>query len=539
MKKALIAAINSKYVHTGIAARSIALYAQKKGANCRFLECAQNEETMKIAHKILDYECDIVGLSCYIWNIQKTLEVADIVKKANPGCAVVLGGPEAAYRATQMMEYPFVDAVLQGEGEQPFWQMITEEIVPKGIVCAQKRMDMDNLPFAYNDQDLQQSGRIFYYESSRGCLHHCAYCLSAAEDKITYKSLDLVFGELGRFMQNGCKLVKFIDRTFNSDTKRAEQILEYILQHNKNTEFHFEIAGDRLSERFLQLVGQFDKDLLRLEVGLQSANEKTLAAVGRKCDVSMLEANLTRVITQTDAVVHLDLIAGLPHEDSGSFARSFNRAFALHPHELQLGFLKVLHGSPLQKMADSFGCKYSAWPPYEVIATDSMNAQDLGVLKDIETVLEHYYNSGSFGCSLPIILNRFDTPYDTFYQIAVHHKQRGWLGTPHHKRNLFDMLNDFAAQRNLDDQDFYTALLHDYVLALRGAAMPRWTEGLGVRKYPVTALLHRKIVLDQCRQYAALDENQRHKHAAALQVGDVVWCISFLDKKIVQISDEI
>jgi len=539
MKKALIAAINSKYVHTGIAARSIALYAQGKGADCRFLECAQNEETMKIVHKILDHGCDIVGLSCYIWNIQKTLEVADIVKKANPGCAIVLGGPEAAYRTAQMMEYPFVDAVVQGEGEQPFWQIIIEEIAPKGIVCAQKRMDMDNLPFAYDDKDLQQGGRIFYYESSRGCPYHCAYCLSAAEDKITYKSLDLVFGELGRFMQNGCKLVKFIDRTFNSDTKRAERILEYILQHNKNTEFHFEIAGDRLSERFLQLVGQFGKGLLRLEVGLQSTNPKTLAAVGRKCDIQMLKENLARVITQTSAVVHLDLIAGLPHEDIDSFACSFNRAFALCPHELQLGFLKVLHGSPLQKMADSFGCKYSEWPPYEVIATDSMTAQDLSILKDIEAVLEHYYNSGSFGCSLSMILDQFNTPYDTFYQIAMHHKQRGWLDSPHHKRNLFDMLHDFAAQYNLADRDFCTALLHDYVLALRGAPMPHWTEGLGVRKYPVTTLLHQEMVLDRCEKYASFDENQRHKHAAALQVGDVAWFISFLDKKIVQIENEI
>jgi len=207
-----------------------------------------------------------------------------------------------------------------------------------------------------------------------------------------------------KLSDSGTKTIKFVDRTFNCDLKRAYEILEYIISLNTDCCFHFEAAADLFDERILFLLSKAPPGRVQLEIGLQSFYGPALEAVSRKSDLIKSEKNIKILIAMRNIHVHLDLIAGLPFESLLIFKNSFNRAYDLGAHNLQLGFLKLLHGSKLRDQAENLGIIYNKNPPYEIISSSWLSENDLNILKKAENSLQNTYNKSRFLCVLKYIL---------------------------------------------------------------------------------------------------------------------------------------
>jgi len=522
--------VNSKYVHTNLAIRKIKAYLESKGLSATICEYSGGEEIWRAAADILSTRPDAVGFSCYIWNIEYVLKLAEIVKKAKKEIKIILGGPEAQYNAAKYLEYPFVDIICSGEGEKFFEKLMKDGINEKVYVAAPP--EMDEMPFPYSEEDLSEKGRIFYYESSRGCPFSCAYCLSAAQVGIKYRSLDKVFADLDIFSKHNVRLVKFVDRTFNSDLKRSKEILKYIINLNCDTEFHMEIAADIMDNEFIEILKTAPEGKIRLEAGLQSANEKVLEICGRRSNLAKLKENIGRIINETKVTLHLDLIAGLPGEDAGSFKNSFNFAYGMHPHELQLGFLKVLPGTPIEKMTEKYALVHEDKPPYEIISTADISFAELARLKNIELVLE-YYSPESFGNALELLLKKYPAPYDFFDALAQYFEENGLNKTPHHKAKLYGFLHEFAGE------EITLALAKDFLITNAGAHLPEWAKPqvTEIKKDKLYEIITDDMAIADFPKLMQVPKKDRHKYIRVEKLQGMLWLVSLPDKKIMDITD--
>ena len=442
--KVVIGCLNAKYIHMSSAPWCLAagVRAFARGAyEIDVLEGTVNGDLRAFADKILQQRPDVVSLSCYIWNVTQTLEIARAVKAA--GCTVILGGPEVAWRGTEVLQrYPFVDYVLCGEGEfafPAFLDMLTfgGEPVPglylrknNTVVSIAEQHYTDTPPSPYSDEYFAAlGGRICYIESSRGCPYRCAFCLSGRIAPLRFFDMEQTQRDLLRLSNSGTRTVKFVDRTFNADVGHANEILSFILEHYgkeipRGVCFHFEIAGDILRESTMDILRQMPVGAVQLEIGLQTFNEQTLAAIHRKTNTARLQENIRKLLSFQNMHVHIDLIAGLTVEDMDSFIRSFNTAYELGAHMLQLGFLKLLHGADMREYPEQFPCSFQDTPPYEVTATPWLSRQEISQLKQVETMVDRLYNSGRFLWTLTYLQNALQAdPYTLFARLAQHLRQ--------------------------------------------------------------------------------------------------------------------
>ncbi len=532
MEIALIG-INSKYVHTNLAIRKIRAYLEKKNIKVTVKEYSGSEELCKTAADILDKKYDVIGFSCYIWNIEYTLKLAEIIKSAVPGIRLVFGGPEAEFSKERLCRHPAVSAIISGEGEKVF------EDIAGGYFAesmSSSPLDMEDMPFPYTAEELQDRQRIFYYESSRGCPFGCSYCLSSAQRGIRYRSVEGTMRDLRIFAENNVRLVKFIDRTFNSNLQRSKDILKGILSLNCSTEFHIEIAADTVDDEFIDILKRFPPNKLRIEAGLQSTNPKTLEAVNRQCNLEKFEKNIRNIIENTNVTLHLDLIAGLPYEDMESFENSFNFAFDLGSQELQLGFLKLLPGTEIAKNAEEFGIKSTSYPPYEIISNKYMSFEDVALLKNIETVFEMYHNSGILKKSKQRLISEFASPFDFYKKLAAYFRKMSLLGTPHHRTRQFDFIYEFARETGI--RNFESVLAEDYFISCKGAPVPQWikSDAEPLRKDIINDVLTDDERISELSELVKTEKRARHKYIRTEKVNGMVWLISYADKKIIDIT---
>ena len=422
--KTVLTAFNARYSHSSLAIRYIAKYNEDK--NIEIAEFTINESIYNSYSALLKKSADIYCFSVYIWNLEITLKVAEMLKKALPDSIIVFGGPECSYCPDRIFErYPFVDYVIMGEGEKVTGELIDalengKEIKINGVADRNynggfaKPMELEKIIFPYSDESLKKlKNRIVYFETSRGCPFGCSYCLSSTEKGIRYFPMEYVKNGFDTFFKNKVPLVKLIDRTFNADPKRAIEIIEYIIKNSVCTKVHFEIDPGILTEELIRLLSSAPKDLFQLEMGIQSTNEKTLKAVNRHENLEKVAENIQRLREAGNMHIHLDLIAGLPFEDYSSFARSFNFVYSLKPQMLQLGFLKVLHGTPIEKER---GIVHADFPPYEVIKTDWMTSDEICRLKLIDKAVDEINNSGAFKRTIEKITT--ENPFAEFEKIS-------------------------------------------------------------------------------------------------------------------------
>ena len=495
----LLAAINAKYIHSNLGIYSLRRYAMERlglgqkdeqGAAVGMemvSEAAEGENRTKtvseiqidlgeytinhqmdqILQDIYRRKPDVVGFSCYIWNISYVKVILADIKKVLPDVKIWAGGPEVSYHGEAFLkEEPAVDLVMMGEGEITFAHFLKallegEDLkqVPGLMVRNadgtftdtgfRQVMDMSQIPFPYAFMDMKElEHRIIYYESSRGCPFSCAYCLSSIDKKLRFRSLDLVLPELEWFLQAKVPQVKFVDRTFNCKKSHAMAIWQYIRDHDNGvTNFHFEIAADLLDKDELDLLSTMRPGLVQLEIGVQSTNEKTLEAIRRKTDIEEIREITETINSWHNIHQHLDLIAGLPWEDLESFKKSFNDVYEMEPEQLQLGFLKVLKGSYMEELIPTCDLLYSAAPPYEVLCPKWLSYGDVLELKDIEEMTEVHYNSRQFTCTLKELEKEFDTPYEMFSFMAGYYNKNHLFGISHSRIARYEILWKIIQER--------------------------------------------------------------------------------------------
>ena len=466
--KVLLAAINAKYIHSNLGIYSLKTYGEKmlkewglaEQVEISLAEYTINHQMEQILQNIYKRKPDVIGFSCYIWNISYVKMILADIKKVLPDVKIWAGGPEVSYHGEAFLkEEPAVDLVMMGEGEITFAHFLKallegEELkqVP-GLMLRnddgtftdtgfRQVMDMSQFPFPYAFMDMKElEHRIIYYESSRGCPFSCAYCLSSIDKKLRFRSLDLVLPELEWFLQAKVPQVKFVDRTFNCKKSHAMAIWQYIRDHDNGiTNFHFEIAADLLDKDELDLLSTMRPGLVQLEIGVQSTNEKTLETIRRKTDIGEIRQITAAINSWHNIHQHLDLIAGLPWEDIESFKKSFNDVYKMEPEQLQLGFLKVLKGSYMEELIPDCDLLYSTAPPYEVLQTKWLSYGDVLELKDIEEMTEVHYNSRQFTCTLKELEKEFNTPYEMFSFMAGYYNKNHLSGISHSRIARYEIL---------------------------------------------------------------------------------------------------
>lgn len=501
----LLTALNAKYIHSNPALYSLRAYAGGDNVipdmreHIEIAEFTINNSLQDILAGIYERQPDVIGLSCYIWNWEIISKLIVMLHQVMPTLPIWLGGPEVSFHSEKILEkYPMVTGIMVGEGEETFSELLQyylgigskkpEEIkglcLPQGFTGERELTDISELPFLY--QNLEEfENRILYYESSRGCPFRCSYCLSSIDKTVRLRNLAIVKKELQFFLDHRVKQVKFVDRTFNCNHNHAKEIWKYISDNDNGvTNFHFEIAADLLDEEELELLSGMRPGLVQLEIGVQSTNPETLSAIRRVTDLGKLRKVVERINRAGNVHQHLDLIAGLPHEDYESFAKSFNEVYSMRPEQLQLGFLKVLKGSYMEECVERYGITHMQIPPYEVLSTNWLTYPQILRLKRIEEMVELYYNSNQFTNTIMVMEKYFQTAFAMYEALADFYEEKGYFKMTPSRVYRYEVLLEFIGQCTNMEEDMAKELL-TYDLYLRENMKSRPPFGADLSLYKV------------------------------------------------------
>ena len=497
----VLSTLNSKFIHSSLALRYLKAYGEAHGQAYDIVEYTINMPVLHILGDITEHDIDVLGFACYIWNIEMTLHVVDMVKAVRPDIKIVLGGPEVSFTADELLERcPNIDYIVQGEGEEAFHALVTalqlgndglDPVIPGvrgrrdgsilGSLEAVEVSDLSSIPFPYTEEDMEDlEHKIIYYESSRGCPFSCQYCLSGNKNTVRFFPQERTLEELQWFIDHGVKQVKFVDRTFNCAPHHHRPLMEFMRDSDTDMNFHLEMEPELMTEWETNILCETPPGRIQIEVGVQSTHKKTLDAINRYNDWPYIQKSIRPIIQAGRTHVHMDLIVGLPHEDFNRFGQSFNDLFSLQPHALQIGFLKLLKGSGVRRMREY---KYVADPlaPYEVLSTHVLPYDDVRFLKYFEDVFERFYNSERFRTTFGYIgqqLIHGETDAFTYFCDMT----RAWLKEGNHKVNLKDIDQiEFLYRFFLDKGDTIAAelLQYDTLVSYRGKVR---SEAVGLPK---------------------------------------------------------
>ncbi len=481
MKKVLLTAVNAKYIHTCPAVYSLQAYAGKQeieNVSVGVAEYTINDRYSDVLSGIMSEKADVIAFSVYIWNVDRVRRlIRDIRKIRGKDVMIWAGGPEATYYPESFLREGGADLCMLGEGEEVFAALLTalsgtvndpdscgsmqEQLMgkiagmrgtaylPNGAPVSNglaEPVDINQIPFLYADLS-QFAHRILYYESSRGCPFGCAYCLSGRERGIRLKDAETVEKELQFFLDAQVPQVKFIDRTFNAVSSHAMHIWKYLQEHDNGiTNFHFEIEADRITDEELALLETLRPGLIQMEIGVQSANPATLTSVHRNPKLDRIGEVTGRLAARQNINLHLDLIAGLPWEDLASFRNSFNRVYAMRPHQFQVGFLKLLAGTELYDRREEYGLVCSEDAPYEVLRTKWLSYEDVDLLCRISDRVEEYVNTQGFRRSLPLVEALFPDAFSLFHALAEYYREHGYDKQQPSVFRRYEIFREFALE---------------------------------------------------------------------------------------------
>ena len=484
--KTILTALNARFAHSSLALRYLQKYNRK--FDIKLMEFSINDGLQSMFSRLIKRKAQVYGFSCYIWNIELILKLSEMVKKALPETFIVLGGPEAGYNSEQILNNNyFVDAVIVGEGEETLGELLsalnqgTEKnnlpdiaglaLRGKSVLC-RGLLNLDHMTQPYTPEDINElKGKIIYFETSRGCPFHCTYCLSSAEGRLRAFPMEYVKTGLKMLFDAEVPLVKLIDRTFNYDSRRAAEILRFVLGNSKCTCIHMEIEPRILTDELIEILGSAPKGMFQVEMGIQSANPNTLKAIGREFAPDKAIKNIKKLRKFNNMHIHLDLIAGLPLEDYDSFGKSFDFVYALRPDMLQLGFLKMLKGTAIEQEK---GIICTDFPPYEVISTSWLSVDDVCRLKEIEEAVELFYNSGVFSKTIEILTeeNAFHV-FEKLSEIIVREEKNGKLKRKDWYAVLYNEYGEYIRK----------ALSEDFIRYNKSIPLPEFTRPVRERGF--------------------------------------------------------
>ncbi len=497
--------LNAKYIHTNLALRFLKAYVEP-AYPFEIVEFTIKDPILHIVSDLFSRNPDVIGFSCYIWNIEETKKVAELLKKVKPDCKIILGGPEVSYNPIFWLEtIPEIDAIVVGEGEATFKEILDAIATGKTFEAVtglayrseeqiiqtlpRKKIDLNTIgsPYRFEEDLPTLPNRIAYFETSRGCPFNCQFCLSSIEIGVRYFDREQAKADLLYLIENGVKTIKFMDRTFNISRSYAMDIFAFLIEHHRpGMSIQFEITADIMRPEVIEYLNKnAPPGLFRFEIGVQSTNDNTNLLVERKQNFEKLARIVTMIKEGGKIDQHLDLIAGLPGEDYNSFRKTFNDVFALRPEELQLGFLKMLHGTGLTRDAKKYGYQYMAYPPYEIVSNRIMPFGDVIRIKQVEDVLEKYWNDHRMDLTVEYLVRHvYKSPFDFFQAFGAYWELQGWSRIGHQLADLFKRLSEFIQATEPSHHEVLLSLMK-YDFLTRQTYKPRslwWEEQLSVKE---------------------------------------------------------
>ncbi|WP_078555310.1 B12-binding domain-containing radical SAM protein [Bacillus alkalicellulosilyticus] len=532
----VVTTLNAKYIHTCLALRYLKAYAEPD-FSITMVEYTINDPVMNIVSDLFTRKPDVIGFSCYIWNIEETIKVIEMIKKINPDVKIVLGGPEVNYDVEYWMNrIPEVDFIVVGEGEETFkhlleelsttnkYHMVFGVAYRKGddiiVNPPRPKLKLEDVPSPYRfDEDLSAlSKRVTYFETSRGCPFSCQFCLSSIEVGVRYFDIEKVKADLLFLIEKGAKLIKFVDRTFNIKRDYAMDMFSFLIDNHQGCVFQFEITADIMRPEVLEFLNkEAPPGVFRFEIGVQSTNDATNELVQRKQNFEKLKRTVTMVKEGGKIDQHLDLIAGLPEENYDSFRNTFNDVFAMRPEELQLGFLKMLRGTGLRLRATDHDYIYMNHAPYEILGNNILPFSDIVRIKRVEDVLEKYWNAHRLDQTVEyLVTHSFDSPFDFFQQFGDYWDKNGWAKIGHQLEDLFQRLHKFLLSKHVKDMDIIEALMkYDFFMNHKHKPRKTWWPFTMTKQEQSSYLKQLALnpeLVDAKFANLELSEKELHKH---------------------------
>lgn len=423
MARIVLSTLNAKFIHASVGLRYLYANLEELQPCSTIAEYEASQPAREIVESILEHEPTIVGFGVYIWNVVKTREVISFLKKVRPDITVVIGGPEVSFEYEDQPIVALADYLITGEADLAFRDLCRQLVAgekPESKVINARLPALPELALPYQhytDKDIAH--RVIYVEVSRGCPFTCEFCLSSIDIPVRQFDHLRVLDELDELYKRGARTFKFVDRTFNLNIRTSLTILNFFLERMEPGLFvHFEMVPDRFPQQLREVVAKFPPGSLQLEIGVQTLSPEVSANISRRQDVPKLKENIAFLRAETAAYLHIDLIVGLPGESVESFGRGFNDIVALNPHEIQVGILKRLRGTPIKRHDDAYEMKFSDEPPYEILQTKDVSFKELQKMGRFARYWDLVANSGNFLESRALLLQAGSTPFDAFFAFS-------------------------------------------------------------------------------------------------------------------------
>jgi radical SAM superfamily enzyme YgiQ (UPF0313 family) len=421
MKKIVLTTLNGRYTHTSLALRYIQANLHEYQDDSIIQEFVINQNIQSIAEEILKNSPIIIGIGVYIWNATDVSQLLDILKKISPSTYIVLGGPEASYQPFRV-DFSKADYIISGEGEESFYTLVDSILTnnpPKDKYIYSKPIELQKSksPYhLYSEHDIAH--RYTYVEASRGCPFRCEFCLSSIDKRVRYYDEDKLIADFESLWQRGARNYKFIDRTFNLNIELATRLMNFFLSKNDKYTLHFEVIPEKFPDILKQKLKLFPPHTLQLEIGVQTLNKDIAKNINRSMNFNKIVSNIEFLETQTDVHLHLDLIVGLPNESLQSFGEGLNRLVSISQSEIQIGILKKLSGTTLDRHDETYGMIYSDTPPYDILQNNLIDFATMQHMKRFARFWDMVYNSGNFKKTIRYIYQDEDI-FSGFYEFST------------------------------------------------------------------------------------------------------------------------
>jgi len=419
----ILSTLNSRYTHSSLALRYIYANLKEFQKRTEILEFSINDALQSVAEKLLDDQPDIIALGVYIWNASEINELIHIIKKVSPQTIIILGGPEVSHEPFRV-DFSDADYIVQGEGDLAFYELckdlqnsVQTQEKTKIIKQTMPNLKEVNLPYEYyTDEDIKN--RYIYVEISRGCPFECEFCLSSIDERVRTFDIDKILEEFQKLWERGARNFKFVDRTFNINIKTANKILDFFLEKEPPYFAHFEVIPDHFPSSIKEKIKKFPHGALQLEIGIQTLNLEVAKNISRNLKLDKIKENIAFLEGETDAHIHLDLIVGLPGESLKSFGKNLDELVSLSSCEIQIGILKKLSGTDINRHDLDFGMVYSQYPPYDILKNNLLSFKDIQIMKRFARFWDLTYNSGNFKNSINLLWEN-ESVYENFYKFSM------------------------------------------------------------------------------------------------------------------------
>ncbi|MCF6330601.1 MAG: B12-binding domain-containing radical SAM protein [Sulfurimonas sp.] len=473
----ILTTLNSRYTHTSLALRYIYANMNSLQKDTEIMEFNINDAIQSIAEKLLFNNPKIIGIGTYIWNATYVKELVQIIKKVSPQTILILGGPEVSHQPFRV-NFDNADYIIAGEGDVTFYELClklqTDKPKEKFIKQLIPNLKELKLPYQfYTDNDIKN--RYIYVEVSRGCPFECEFCLSSMDERVRTFNLEEVLNEFEKLWIRGARNFKFVDRTFNINISSANKILDFFLKKEGSYFVHFEVIPDHFPDSIKEKIKQFTHGALQLEIGIQTLNTQVAKNISRNLKLDKIKQNIYFLENETQVHIHLDLIVGLPGETLESFGKNLDELVKLSSSEIQIGILKKLSGTFINRHDIEYGMIYSSTPPYDILKNNILSFNDIQIMKRFARFWDLVYNSGNFKNSVKLIWQE-DSVYENFYNFSMWAYSQTDSTYKISLQRLGELLFNYLTNvKKLDEKDAALNMLQD-MMKLKGRAIPSYLK---------------------------------------------------------------